>query len=89
MKVLYSGADLLNVALYLQLVETLTPTQKLIQRLVLAKLKEDVDVLGVFKEVLEAYNMVLVKRAVNFNLRHQLLFGTRLCQSRLCNNFGR
>ena len=87
-KVLNGGTDLVDVALHLELVQALTAAQQLVQRLVLAQLQEDVDVLCVFKEVLEAYDVVLVKRAVNLNLTHKLLLGTSLGQSGLHDDFG-
>ena len=78
MKVLDSSADLVNIALDFKLVEALTSSQKLIKALVLTQFEEDVDVLSVFKEVLETNDVVLMKRSVNFDLGHQLLFGTSL-----------
>ena len=87
-QVLHSSADLVDVALDLEFVQALTASEQLIQRLVLAQLKEDVHILSVFKEVLEADDVVLVERAVNLDLGHQLLFGSRLGQGRLGNYFG-
>lgn len=69
-KVLNGGTDLVDVALHLELVKALTAAQQLVQGLVLAQLQEDVDVLCVLKEVFEAYDVVLVKRAVNLDLTH-------------------
>ena len=68
--------------------KTLSAAKKLVQRLVLAQLKEDVDVLCVLEEVLEADDVVLVERAMNFDLRHQLLLGTSLCECGLGDDFG-
>ena len=87
-EVLDSRADLVDVALNLELVQSLTPTQKLVERLVLAELKQDVDVLGVLEEVLEADNVVLVQRAMNLDLRHELLLRTSLSQCALHDYFG-
>ena len=87
-QVLHSSADLVDVALDLEFVQALTASEQLIQRLVLAQLKEDVHILSVFKEVLEADDVVLVERAVNLDFGHQLLFGSRLGQGRLGNYFG-
>ena len=39
--------------------------------------------------MLEAYNVVLVERTMNFDLRHELLLGPCLRKSRLCNDFCR
>ena len=87
-EVLNSRADLVDVALNLELVQSLTPTQKLVERLVLTELKQDVDVLSVLEEVLEADNVVLVQRAMNLDLRHELLLRTSLSQCALHDNFG-
>ena len=78
MKVLDSSADLVNIALDFKLVEALTSSQKLIKALVLTQFEKDVDVLSVLEEVLETNDVVLMKRSVNFDLGHQLLFGTSL-----------
>ena len=88
-QILDSGTDLVNVALNLELVKALSATEQLIQRLVLTELKQDVHVLSVFKEVLEAYDVVLVERSVNLDLRHELLLGSSLRESRFGNDFGR
>ena len=60
-KVFDSCADLIDVTLDFELVEALTTAQQLVQRLVLAQLEEDIDVLGVFEEVFEADDVVLVE----------------------------
>ena len=88
MQVLDGSANLVDIALDFKLVQTLTSSQKLIKGLVLAEFKEDVDVLSILKEVLEAYDVVLMKGSVNFDLRHQLLLGTSLSQGGLHNNLG-
>ena len=87
-EVLDSRADLVDVALNLELVQSLTPTQKLVERLVLAELEQDVDVLGVLEEVLEADDVVLVQRAMNLDLGHELLLGSGLRQCALHDDFG-
>ena len=38
--------------------------------------------------MLEANNMVVVQAAVDLDLRHQLLLGSRLCKGCLCNDLG-
>ena len=53
--------NLVNVALNLELVEALATSQKLVQRLILAKLQKYVNILSILKEVLEAHNVVLVE----------------------------
>ncbi len=87
-QVLHSGADLVDVALDFEFVQALSASEQLIQRLVLAQLKEDVHILSVFKEVLEADDVVLVKRAMNLDFRHKLLFGSSLGQGGLGDYFG-
>jgi len=59
-KVLYCQANLVNIALDLKLVESLSAAEQIIQGLVLTQLEQDVDVFSVFKEVLKAYDVVLV-----------------------------
>lgn len=77
-EVLDGSADLVDVALDFEFVESLTSTQELIQRLILAELEEDVNILGVLEEVLETYDVVLMKRAMNLDLGHELLLGASL-----------
>ena len=60
-EVLDSGADLVDVALDFELMEALTPAQELVQRLILAELEEDVDILCVLEEVLKANDVVLME----------------------------
>lgn len=79
-QVLDSAAYLIQIALYLDLVESLTSPQQLVERLVLAELKQNVNVLSVFEEMLEADNMVVMEGTVNLDLTHQLLLGARLCK---------
>lgn len=47
----------------------------------MAKFKENIDVISVFKEVLKLNNVLMLDRSVNFNLTHELLlrsaFGKR------------
>mmetsp|Transcript_24716 Transcript_24716/g.30853 ORF Transcript_24716/g.30853 Transcript_24716/m.30853 type:complete len:293 (-) Transcript_24716:24-902(-) len=88
-EVLDSRADLVDVTLHFELVEALAATQKLVQGLVLAQLEKNIDILGVFEEVLEPDDVVLVEGAVDLDLRHKLLFGTGLRQSGLGDNLGR
>ena len=60
-KVFDCSTDLIDVTLDFELVEALTTTQQLVQRLVLAQLEEDIDVLSIFEEVFEADDVVLVE----------------------------
>ena len=86
MEVLDGRADLIDIALDLKFVQSLTSAQKLIERLVLAELEQNVHVLGVLEKVLETYDVVLMKRAMNLDFRHELLLGTSLCESALHDN---
>ena len=60
-KVFNRGTDLINVTLDFELVEALTSAQELVQRLVLAQLEENIDVLSILEEVFEADDVVLVE----------------------------
>ena len=60
-KVLHCQANLVNIALDFKLVESLSTAEQIIQGLVLTQLEQDVDVFSVFKEVLKAYDVVLVE----------------------------
>ena len=60
-KVLHRSADLVDIALDFELVEALTATEELVKGLVLAQLEENVDVLGVLEEVLEANDVILMQ----------------------------
>lgn len=55
----------------------------------MTQLKHDVDVFGILKEVLEANNVVMMKRTMNLDLRHELLLGAGLCERCLRNDLGR
>ena len=67
--------NLTGVALDLKLMQTLTPLQKLIETLVVAELKQDIDTLAVFEKVLKLGNVLVLDRAVDLNLTHELLLG--------------
>jgi len=56
--------------------------------LVLTEFEQDVDVFGVFKEVLKSHNVVMVKGAVDFDFAHELLFGARLGKGILHDDLG-
>ena len=74
-KIFEGAADLVDVTLCLQLVESLSSSQELIQRLIRTELEQDVDVLGIFKEVLEPDDIIVMERSVDFDFRHELLLG--------------
>lgn len=60
--------------------KALSPSQKLIKSLVLAELQQDVHVFSIFEKVLEPYDVVVVKTAMDLDLGHELLLGAGLCQ---------
>jgi hypothetical protein len=88
MQVLYRQANLVDVALHLQLVQALAATEQLVERLVLTQLQKDVDILSVLEEMLEADDMVLVEGAMDLDLGHKLLFGPGFSECGLHNDFG-
>ena len=53
--------NLKHVALNLKFVKSFSPSKQLVQRLRLAELKDDINIFGVFEEVLEAYNVRVVE----------------------------
>jgi len=56
--------------------------------LVSAELEENVDVLGVFEEVFEADNVVVVEGAMDLNFGHQLCLGTTFSERRFHDDLG-
>ena len=60
-KVLNSRTYLIDVALHFQFVQTLPPSEQLIQRLVLTELQKDIHVFSIFEEVLKAHNIVVME----------------------------
>lgn len=88
-EVLQRTDDLNHIALNFKLMESLTSSDKLIQSLIGTKLQQDVDVFIVFKEVLEPNDVRVMQTSVNFDLAHQLLFGSALGKGRFGDNFGR
>ena len=56
--------------------KTLSPSQKFVEALVLAQLKQYIDVIVVLKEVLKLHNILVLNGAMDFNLTHELLFCT-------------
>lgn len=69
--------------------EALTSAQKLVKRLVLAQLEQDIDILSILEEVLKADDVVLVERPVDLDLGHQLLLRPSLRQRRFHDYFSR
>ena len=60
-KVFDCSTNLIDITLDFELVEALTTTQQLVQRLVLAQFEENIDVLSIFEEVFKADDVVLVE----------------------------
>lgn len=54
----------------------------------MAEFEQDVDIFCVFEEVLEADDMVLVERAMDLDLGHELLLGTSFGQCALHDDLG-
>ena len=69
---------LYNVVLDFRLDKLLSPPQQLIERLILTEFKENVDILRVFKIMLKLNNVLVVQRAMDLDLAHQLLLRPRL-----------
>lgn len=69
-QVLECADDLHGVALHLELVQTLSAFEQLIHALVMAQFQQDVDVLGIFKEMLELANVLVFDTPVDLDLAH-------------------
>ena len=70
--------DLNGVALNLQLVKSSSSPQKFVKSLALAEFEDDVYILSILEEMLEAHNVAMMEGSVDLNLTHQLLLGSRL-----------
>ena len=57
--------------------------------MILAQLKQDVDVLAVLEEVLEVANVRVLDTSVDLDLTHEFLLGSTLCQTAFLDDFGR
>lgn len=88
MEVLEGSNDLNDVALHLQLVEPLSSSYQLVQRLVGAQLEQDVNVFIVLKEMFEPNDVSVVKRSVDLNLAHEFLLSSALGQGCFWDNLG-
>ena len=73
-QILDSLANLHHIAFHLKLVKSLPSSQKLVQRLTLAQLKDDVYVFSILEEMLKADDVGMMKRSMNLDLTHKLLF---------------
>jgi hypothetical protein len=87
-EILHCRTKLVEVALHLQLMKSLSTSQQFVQRLVVAKFQQYVDVFSIFEEVLKPHDVVVMQTPVNLDLTHQLLLGSALCQGGLSNDFG-
>ena len=63
--------------------ESLSSLQHVVQTQVGAQVKNNVDILLVFKVPLELYHSVMLHLSVDFDLRHEFLLCSRLCQTGL------
>lgn len=59
-EILYCRANLVDVTLYFDFVKALSASKQLVERLVLAKLEQYVDVLSILEEMLEADDVVVM-----------------------------
>ena len=78
MQILQSINDLYGIALDLKFMQSLPALEQFVHALILTQFKQDVDVLSIFKEVLELTNVDVLDRSVYLDLTHQLLLGTAL-----------
>lgn len=79
--------DLKRVRLHLEFMQSLAPFKQIIQGLILADLKQDVHVFRVFKKVLKLADMLVLKRPMDFNFRHQFLSRSWLIEWGLLHDF--
>lgn len=81
-------ADLIYIALDFNFMKALSATKQLIERLVLAELEQNVDVLCILEEMLEADDVVVMETAVDLDLTHELLLCARLSEGSLRDDLG-
>ena len=74
MQVFYGWAYLIEVALNFNFMKALSAAQKFVQRLILAKLQQNIDIFCILKEMLESNNVVVMQTSMNLNFGHKLLF---------------
>jgi hypothetical protein len=79
-EILDGRAYLSEIALYLDLVQTLAASKQFVQGLVLAKFEENVNVLSIFKEVFKADDVIVMQATVDLDLTHELLLCSGLGQ---------
>lgn len=63
-----------SIALDLELMEPLSPLEKLIHTLVMAKLEQDVDVVTIFEKMHKLSDVRMFYRSMDLDLTHKLLF---------------
>lgn len=88
MQVLDGIAELKNIALNFEFDESLSSSKKLVERLTLTELKQNVNIFSIFEEMLKSHDVLVMKRTMDFDLTHQFLFGSRFGQSRFVDDFG-
>lgn len=72
MHVLECTYNLNNIALYLKLMQSFSPTKDFIESLISTELKEDVNIVMVFKEMLKPHDVFVLQGSVNFDLGKKL-----------------
>ena len=75
-QILNGITDLNDIALNLELMQSSSPPQKFIQGLTLTEFQNNIDVLSILEEMLEADNVGVMERSVDLDLTHQLLLGS-------------
>ena len=55
--------------------QTFTPSEKFVHRLVSTYLKQHIDILSILEKVLEKHHVGVLHGTMDFNLAHQLLLG--------------
>ena len=64
------------------------PYYQIKQRLVLTELHQNIDVVGILKEVLEPDNIIMPQTPMQLDLTHELLLGPGLGERSLFDDFG-
>lgn len=77
-QVFNSRANLQNIALNFEFMKAFSTTKQFVKWLVLTQFKKDVNVFCIFEKVFKANNVVVVKRAVDFDFRHKFRFRSAL-----------
>ena len=80
MDILDSLAELVDVVASFHFVESLAALDEVRQRLILANIQHDVDILSVLEVAVEAHDVLIVERSMNFDLTGQFLTSLGPCQ---------